>query len=70
MPDRLRADVPVQITWSIPHPEMAGRMLDDIARGWGCDAARGRRTAAAGRRDLLPDGRAGRAAASWRIRWR
>jgi N-acyl-D-amino-acid deacylase len=34
MPERLRADVPVQITWSVPHPELAGCMLDDIARQW------------------------------------
>jgi N-acyl-D-amino-acid deacylase len=34
MPFRLRPDVPVQVTWSVPHPEMAGRMLSDIARGW------------------------------------
>jgi N-acyl-D-amino-acid deacylase len=34
MPERLRPDVPVQITWSVPHPELAGRMLDDIARDW------------------------------------
>jgi N-acyl-D-amino-acid deacylase len=34
MPERLRPDVPVQITWSVPHPEVAGRMLDDIARDW------------------------------------
>lgn len=34
LPERLRPDVPVRITWSIPHPEMAGRMLADIARGW------------------------------------
>ena len=34
IPDRLRADVPVRITWSVPHPEQAGRMLDDIARDW------------------------------------
>jgi N-acyl-D-amino-acid deacylase len=34
MPQRLRPDVPVQITWSVPHPEVAGRMLDDIARDW------------------------------------
>ena len=38
IPERLRPDVPVQITWSIPHPEMAGRMLDDVARDWGCSA--------------------------------
>lgn len=34
MPQRLRPDVPVQITWSVPHPDQAGRMLDDIARDW------------------------------------
>jgi N-acyl-D-amino-acid deacylase len=34
MPHRLRDDVPVQITWSVPHPELAGRMLADIARDW------------------------------------
>jgi len=34
MPKRLRPDVSVQITWSVPHPEMAGRMLDDIAAEW------------------------------------
>ncbi|MGH7152412.1 MAG: N-acyl-D-amino-acid deacylase family protein, partial [Acetobacteraceae bacterium] len=34
MPARLRPDVPVQITWSVPHPECAGRMLDDIAKDW------------------------------------
>ena len=34
---RVRPDVPVKITWSIPHPEMAGRMLDDIAREWGLE---------------------------------
>jgi N-acyl-D-amino-acid deacylase len=34
MPHRLRDDVPVRITWSVPHPELAGRMLADIARDW------------------------------------
>ena len=34
MPFRLRPDVKVQLTWSVPHPEMAGKMLSDIARGW------------------------------------
>ena len=24
MPERLRPDVPVQITWSVPHPELRG----------------------------------------------
>ena len=37
MPDRVRGDVPVRITWSIPHPEMAGRMLDAIAAEWGLE---------------------------------
>jgi N-acyl-D-amino-acid deacylase len=37
MPNRLRKDVPVQITWSVPHPELAGRMLDDIAKEWNLD---------------------------------
>jgi N-acyl-D-amino-acid deacylase len=36
MPDRLRQDVPVQICTSGSHPEMAGRMLSDIAAEWGC----------------------------------
>jgi len=35
IPERLRQDVPVQITWSMPHPEMSGRMLDSIAAEWG-----------------------------------
>ena len=34
IPDRLRQDVAVQITWSVPHPEMSGRMLDAIAKDW------------------------------------
>jgi N-acyl-D-amino-acid deacylase len=37
MPGRLRKDVPVQITWSVPHPEVAGRMLSDIAKEWGME---------------------------------
>jgi N-acyl-D-amino-acid deacylase len=37
MPHRIRPDVPVQVTFSIPHPEMAGRMLADIAREWNLD---------------------------------
>jgi N-acyl-D-amino-acid deacylase len=37
MPHRLRKDVPVQITWSVPHPELAGRMLADIAMEWQID---------------------------------
>jgi N-acyl-D-amino-acid deacylase len=35
IPERLRQDVPAQITWSIPHPEMSGRMLDSVAKEWG-----------------------------------
>jgi len=30
-----RPDVPVQVTNSLPHPEMAGRLLSDIAAEWG-----------------------------------
>ena len=40
MPHRLRKDVPVQITWSVPHPKLAGRMLDDIAKEWNLDPKR------------------------------
>lgn len=35
MVDKVREDVPVQVTWSIPHPEMAGRRLNAIAAEWG-----------------------------------
>ncbi|HEX6960045.1 MAG TPA: D-aminoacylase [Ferrovibrio sp.] len=38
MPDRVSADLPIQISSSEPHPEMAGRMLNDIAAEWGIDA--------------------------------
>lgn len=37
LPDRLRDDMPVQIATSEPYPEMAGRMLADIAKEWGVD---------------------------------
>ena len=37
MPDRLREDVRVMVTWSVPHPEMAGKDLKEIARGWNTD---------------------------------
>lgn len=37
MPARVRPDVPVKITWSVPHPEMAGRMLAEIAAEWRLD---------------------------------
>jgi N-acyl-D-amino-acid deacylase len=39
MPARLRPDVPVRITWSVPRPDMAGRMLADIAAEWGVPLA-------------------------------
>lgn len=26
----------VMVTWSTPHPEMTGRMLETIAAEWGC----------------------------------
>ena len=35
MPDKVRDDVKVQVTWSIPHPELSGRLLSDIAAEWG-----------------------------------
>src|SRR5690606_36560060 len=28
--------IDIRITWSTPHPECAGRNLEDIAREWGC----------------------------------
>jgi N-acyl-D-amino-acid deacylase len=37
IPERLREDVPVRLTWSVPHPELQGRWLADIAREWGLD---------------------------------
>jgi N-acyl-D-amino-acid deacylase len=49
IPERLRQDVPVQITWSVPHPEMSGRMLESIALEWGVsDRAAARRLLPAG----------------------
>ena len=35
MPERVREDVPVRITWSVPHPEVSGRFLSDLAAEWG-----------------------------------
>jgi N-acyl-D-amino-acid deacylase len=35
MPHKLRPDVPVKITWSVPHPELQGHWLKDIAATWG-----------------------------------
>jgi len=37
MPDRLREDCRVIVTWSVPHPEMAGKDLAEVARGWNTD---------------------------------
>jgi N-acyl-D-amino-acid deacylase len=37
MPDRLRDDLRVIVTWSIPHPEFAGKDLQEVARGWNTD---------------------------------
>jgi N-acyl-D-amino-acid deacylase len=33
--DAEERDGRIVVTWSIPHPEMAGRDLDDVARAWG-----------------------------------
>lgn len=35
--DPVRLQGRVLVSYSAPHPEMAGRDLDDIAREWGCD---------------------------------
>ncbi len=37
MPDRLREDCRVIVTWSVPHPEMTGKDLAEVARGWNTD---------------------------------
>jgi N-acyl-D-amino-acid deacylase len=37
MPARVRPDVRTVVTWSVPHPEMAGRDLADIAAEWSLD---------------------------------
>lgn len=37
MPDRLREECRVIVTWSVPHPEMAGKDLAEVARGWNTD---------------------------------
>lgn len=37
MPDRVRDDLRTVITWSVPYPEMAGKDLSEIARGWNTD---------------------------------
>ena len=35
MPGRVRDDVPTKVTWSVPHPEMSGRWLTEVAATWG-----------------------------------
>ena len=35
-PEEARDDVRIMISWSTPHPEVAGRDLSDIAKEWGC----------------------------------
>lgn len=35
IPGRIREDVATKVTWSVPHPEMSGRMLADVAAEWG-----------------------------------
>jgi N-acyl-D-amino-acid deacylase len=37
MPEKLHPKVPVRLAWSVPHPELAGRWLHDIAAEWGVD---------------------------------
>lgn len=34
--DLVSPDYPIRISWSKPHPEMTGRMLDEIASEWSC----------------------------------
>jgi len=35
IPARIREDVATKVTWSVPHPEMSGRMLAEVAVDWG-----------------------------------
>jgi N-acyl-D-amino-acid deacylase len=37
MPDKVNPNVPTKITWSVPHPELGGKWLKDIAADWGVD---------------------------------
>lgn len=42
-PEMVDPEIRISVSWSVPHPEMAGRDLADIAGEWGCsqqDAAR------------------------------
>jgi len=38
LPEYIRESEDVLITYSDPHPDMAGKRLCDIAKAWGCDA--------------------------------
>ena len=49
----------VIVSWSEPFPEVAGRLLDDVAREWGVRGRGGGGPSPARRRDLLHDGRGG-----------
>ncbi|MFC4312352.1 amidohydrolase family protein [Steroidobacter flavus] len=45
----VREDVPIRVSWSVPHPEVAGRTLAEIATEWGIDQrAAARRLSPAG----------------------
>jgi len=35
IPSRVREDVATKVTWSVPHPELSGRMLAEVAAEWG-----------------------------------
>jgi N-acyl-D-amino-acid deacylase len=35
-PQEAGEGTPIMVTWSVPHPEMASRMLEDIAADWAC----------------------------------
>lgn len=37
IPEYLPNNDKIIVSWSGPHPEMAGRTLADVARSWGCD---------------------------------
>ena len=37
MPEKMREDVPIRITWSVPFPQFTGRFLSEIAEDWGVD---------------------------------
>jgi N-acyl-D-amino-acid deacylase len=39
-PGRAQPGVRIMVTWSTPHPEFAGKMLDEVAEDWKCDPRR------------------------------